>query len=255
MAIKERIFFLWWGLLAKLVGPKLSVSGMALHNTGEYISDQIRRTGHYYELPNLLKVALVCRVKHFVDVGANIGNHTRFFASLGAKGVAFEPSSGNFQLLKKNAQGFDLHNVALGSSKGSSTLLTYSDSMGNNRLVEMGAASYDEASGRQAIEVLPLDFFEIRNVDLIKVDVEGSELEVLKGSVKTLGRTRPYIWLELHTDESLDRAGISYRRSSIVKYLEELNYKSYLELDSTNFLFCPRNKMLFKSLKSFPSTS
>lgn len=228
---------------------------MALHNTGEYISDQIRRTRHYYDLANLLKVALVLKVRHFVDVGANIGNHTRFFASLGAKGVAFEPSSGNFQLLTKNAQGFDFHNVALGSSKGCSTLLTYSDSMGNNRLVEMGAASSDEATGSQTVEVLPIDFFQISSVDLIKVDVEGSELEVLKGSVKTLMRTLPCIWLELHTDEGLSRAGISYRRNEVLQFLEGLSYKSFLKLDATNFLFCPNRRLFFKSLKSFPSKS
>ena len=91
MGYKEKLYFLWWGILAECIAPRAKASTLALHPVGEYIGDEIRRTGRHYELANLLKVSLICRVQYFIDVGANIGNHSHFFASLGAKGAAFEP--------------------------------------------------------------------------------------------------------------------------------------------------------------------
>ena len=248
MGIKETLYFLVWGLIQSFVSPRAKVSQMALHTPGEYISDQIRRTGRHYELANLVKVTILCRVRHFVDIGANIGNHGNFFSFQGVKGSAFEPSNANFQLLKMNCPTFSNHNVALSSFTGSSTLLTYSDSMGNNRLVGGGAANKQEASGTEIVGVARLDDYLLEDVSLIKIDAEGSELDILMGAKQTIRATYPDVWLELHEDENLKRASISYTRKDVVDFLKSLGYSHYFKLDTTNFLFRRGGAGLFRKI-------
>lgn len=106
-------------ILSFLRAPRLSAHELSLHPNGEYISDWIRERNSHYELENLLKVSMLCNFKKFVDVGANIGNHSNFFSQLGASGYAFEPSKANFELLEKNVPSFITLQTALGSKRGS----------------------------------------------------------------------------------------------------------------------------------------
>ena len=248
MGIKERLHFFVWGLIQRLVSPKAKVSQMTLHAPGEYISDQIRRTNRHYEFANLVKVAVLCRVRYFVDIGANIGNHGNFFSFQGVKGSAFEPSNANFELLKKNSPTFSNHNVALSSFTGSSTLLISSDSMGNNRLVVGGAANKHETSGTEIVRVARLDDYLLDSVSLIKIDAEGSELDILLGAKQTIRATYPDVWLELHEDENLKRASISYTRKDVADFLKSLGYSHYFKLDATNFLFRRGGSGLFRKI-------
>jgi FkbM family methyltransferase len=248
MGIKERLYYLVWGLVQSFVSPKAKVSQMTLHAPGEYISDQIRRTGRHYELANLVKVAILCKVRYLVDIGSNIGNHGNFFSFQGVKGSSFEPSKTNFELLQKNCPTFANHNVALSSFTGSSTLLTYSDSMGNNRLVEGCATNKQEASGTEIVGVARLDDYLLDSVSLIKIDAEGSELDILIGAEQTIRANYPDIWLELHEDENLKRALISYSRKDVVDFLMSLGYSQYFKLDTTNFLFRRGGSGLFRKI-------
>lgn len=72
----------------------------------EHVSDAIILNG-YYEKPQLEVLLqflnhIGCRFRVFVDVGANIGNHTIFFSNQFDKIIAVEPSMINFELLKLN---------------------------------------------------------------------------------------------------------------------------------------------------------
>ena len=63
----------------------------------------------------------------------------------------------------------------------------------------------------------PLDSFEFDSIDYIKVDVEGFELQFLKGAAETIKRTKPVLNIEIkHNCESF---GIS--RQQIADYLCE----------------------------------
>lgn len=248
MGIKERLYFFVWGLIQLLISPMVKVSQMNLHPPGEYISDQIRRTGRHYDLANLAKVSILCRIEYFVDIGANIGNHANFFSFRGVRGSAFEPAKANFELLKKNCPFFDNHNVALSSFTGSSTLLTYSDSMGNNRLLESGAAKKQDASGSEVVRLARLDDYSIDTASLVKIDAEGAELEILRGAQQTLRSTYPDLWIELHEDKNLKGSSISYTRQDVADFLKSLGYSHFFKLDSTNFIFRRGRSLLFRKV-------
>jgi FkbM family methyltransferase len=128
--------------------------------------------------------------KAFVDVGANVGAYSLRAASRGMKVYGFEPHPGNVKVLRRNAEAnhlsIDLFEYALGSSEG------------EVKLSKMGAISRITEGDGIPVKIRTLDSFDLPAADLMKVDVEGHELEVLKGAMKTLERFHPQIVIEMH---------------------------------------------------------
>ncbi|MCL5445113.1 MAG: FkbM family methyltransferase [Actinobacteria bacterium] len=119
----------------------------------------------------------------FVDVGANVGTYSVLAASLGASVVAVEDTAA---LLRENIElnGFNTVEVvqaAAGAVPGSVRYTSGLDSV--NRIDSTGAVE---------VEMVTLDqLIGSRTVAGLKVDVEGFELEVLKGATSALSRPRP----------------------------------------------------------------
>ena len=130
-----------------------------------------------------------------VDVGANIGVYTRFFSTLteGAGRVhAFEPDPCNFKRLKGNVGNFEnvtLNNAAIGEHSGTIKLYVSDELNVDHR-------TFDSGDGRKGIDVamVSLDdyFVSGQRVDLIKIDVQGYELSVLRGARRVL-KENPHI--------------------------------------------------------------
>jgi len=145
----------------------------------------------------------------FVDVGANQGELTIFAASRVTRGqvLAFEPvESLHRQLLDNIAlnqlSNVKAHHLALSDQPGRMTLFV--DRRVTDGLNE-GTASFfsggERTSPAEVAEVAVFDdVFEasgLRRLDIMKVDVEGAELFVLRGAVRSLARHRPRLILEL----------------------------------------------------------
>ena len=220
--------------------PELKPINLQLHEHGEFISDQIRKTKRYYEFDMLhfIKVNFDC--SRFVDIGANLGNHSNFFERFGSTGWAFEPSKRNYEKLIKNAPKFQLFNVALSDSEGMMELVTYDSWLGNNYL----KSAFDGRDNNwgtgvrsESVKVTTLDSFNIISPTFIKIDVEGSELNVLKGSINTLKKYDPIVGIEIHTDTTLLNANFPYSRTDIETFFLELGYKKILSYDETNHFF------------------
>ena len=142
----------------------------------------------------------------FIDAGANIGLMTLAASqAVGPAGQvhAFEPVPGVFRLLEQNValNGFlnvRLHRQALGASSEERTIYEQSD-------INNGSASFvpPVASGTSAhpVSIVALDRFveaaAIASVRMIKADVEGWELELVKGASTLLkGREAPALCIE-----------------------------------------------------------
>jgi len=118
-----------------------------------------------------------------VDIGANIGFYTLFFSSLVGKTgkiIAFEPEPRNFEILKKNIEINYLDNVTLYEkavgSKNCKIKMKTSNSIGSHQI---------SISGNLEIDCIRLDDY-ITNVNFVKMDAEGYEIEILKGMPITL---------------------------------------------------------------------
>jgi FkbM family methyltransferase len=144
----------------------------------------------------------------FYDVGANVGFLTLLGARLvGRSGavIAFEPHPGNAAALRHNValNGFDhvvVFEQAAAAQPGSGTLF-FADQTTLATLVQPPGST----DGGAAIEValVAIDELVTRHVipppAVVKIDVEGAELDVLRGMRETIRRHRPMILCEVHS--------------------------------------------------------
>lgn len=127
-----------------------------------------------------------------VDVGAHVGFWTRDMAEKFEVVFAFEPAEDTFDCLCKNT--CDLDNVfcnmnAIGDEVGLCVMNCDEKRPGNT-----GARFVSKAKG--GVSMITLDSFNFPFIDLLKIDVEGFELQVLKGAEELLEEHRPVIIME-----------------------------------------------------------
>jgi FkbM family methyltransferase len=172
-----------------------------------------------FELTNAVRL-LAARRAHFgdgvmaVDCGANIGVHTVEWArSMTGWGsvLAFEAQERIFYALAGNVAINNCFNArvvhaAIGAGSGTLRIPTPDYlAPGSFGSLELRQSTTNEFIG-QAIDysdskltevrLLTLDSFRLERLDLIKIDVEGMELEVLEGAHETIGRCRPIVVVE-----------------------------------------------------------
>lgn len=140
-----------------------------------------------------------CRV--FVDVGSNnglIARHVRM-SSPSCRLFCFEPLKIAAAICQLNNPDATVVSAAVGSKPGSIEMLVDQDSIMASRI------SYDYKQKKMSFDVITLDGFfgDLPDrIDVMKIDVEGAEVDVIKGAKKTLSRTSKVI-AEIHSDDLL----------------------------------------------------
>lgn len=173
-----------------------------------------------------------------IDVGANIGEISMVAANrVGGAGkvVAFEPVASVADQLEKNVKQNHLNQVVVVRSGLSNEIRSnvpvytscgQDDSLDENHgLSSLYGATTNQAP-LQRIAVTTLDAWckdhPPARIDLIKIDVEGSELPCLQGAEQTLRRFRPTLIVEVQ-DQSSTAAG--YHAADILDFLANLGYR------------------------------
>jgi FkbM family methyltransferase len=139
-----------------------------------------------------------------VDCGANIGVATAFFVSEhpGSRVIAFEPDPSAFELLTRNIernrwQNVTAHNVAVGAENGTSTF--FRDPGRPASLV--GSTTRRVLGEELSVETRRLSELLPESVDLLKLDIEGAEVEVLDELISAGALERvAVILVEFHHD-------------------------------------------------------
>lgn len=157
---------------------------------------------------------LISNSKVIFDVGANIGETTLNIAKLSNNDClihSFEPDKFCFEKLKTNVGLNPFKNVKLNSFglgvKEADYFLTAptKDNRGGNRIVH-------NSNEKPNIHIKRIDDYISQNnidkVDLIKIDVEGFELKVLKGGKNCIEKHRPKLFIEIN-DSNLKEQGDS----------------------------------------------
>jgi FkbM family methyltransferase len=200
----------------------------------DYIQQIIIVKKSFYELTYLRNIERYIDNKSvIIDIGSNIGNHAVYFGKIKnvKKMYLFEPNEDAFSVLKKNIQINGLNNItnlydfALGSKNSKAEI-----DLDGSSLKNLGRTSIKE-SDKGDIEIKKLDNIEITEdtVDLIKIDVEGFEIEVIKGALETINRYKPVIWVEAFENNY-----------EIVKeLLESESYYLKEEMGDSNYIFVP----------------
>jgi FkbM family methyltransferase len=153
----------------------------------------------------------------FVDIGGNIGLFTVLAARCGATVESFEPDPFNYRRLARNValNGFaqdqvSLHQFALGDKTGHVTLRRpLNDNYGMSSIVASHAPDGTEVLIRRLDDILALSAKRF----VVKIDVEGAELQVLDGARVTLEKMKEgSLWLvEIHITEGIEVESVAQR--------------------------------------------
>lgn len=164
----------------------------------------------------------------FMDVGANLGYFTVLCAPLVDRVIAFEPIPRNYAYCRGNIALNGLTNVdarCCGLWREDATVPFRNDT--SSVMTASVAVDAPEADGLESIRVVSLDrqlasgALSLARLDLVKMDIEGSELSALHGMRETLRRFRPRLVMELNRP-MLAACGASV--DEVWEFLREMAY-------------------------------
>jgi len=210
-------------------GPMLALRG------DQYVTRSLELYGEFSGREGRLFEQILQPGMCVVEVGSNIGAHTVPMARLCAPGplYAFEPQQRVFQILCANLALNDVRNV-----------LAFPDAVGAEPgHVLVPAIDYGARGNFGGVSVMPersdspglktrlvtVDGLELAACHLLKVDVEGFEVQVLRGARATIARHRPLLYVEN------DRRA---HQQELISLIDELGYRQYWH---TPPLFDPAN--------------
>ena len=163
----------------------------------------------------------------FYDIGANFGWLSLIAARIagsGGKVVSFEPLDTNVRIVRHNVRANHFNNVtvlpiALGNIDGQARFLCSSQHSWGMLATE--GREPGELKGNTTVTVRRLDTavqeFRVPPPDVIKIDIEGAEINALLGAVDTLASSRPLMLIELHETNA-----------AVADLLTGMNYQSSL---------------------------
>ena len=147
-----------------------------------------------------------------VDVGAHVGYWSKNLAKSFKEVVAFEPVKENFDCLKENVANIKAYNCALGSGHGLGAMINPKES---------NSGAWELRKGSE-INIFPLDDFNL-SPNFIKIDVQGSEKDVLIGAERTITVHKPVVIIEVMMEGVFDitlirllqKYGLEYREMAM----------------------------------------
>lgn len=230
-----------------------------LCDTKTWIGAQIYYLGEYEDYIKATFERFIKIGDTVLDIGANIGFHTLFFAELvGPKGkvIAFEPMPYNYQALLNNIALDEFENIATRnyalSDQNESLKVNASSSQnpGAFNLFEKGETHIDTFIGDEVISE--------KSINFIKIDVEGFEYFVLKGLVHTIKTHQPTIVFEYDKNyqnkTNLDPIMIFELLENLGYHFQEIKrnglvpLKTYSSLISCDILAIPIDHQLSSKL-------
>jgi len=170
----------------------------------------------------------------FLDLGANIGAFSLYMAANGWKGYSFEASLANTNLLRKSAfiNDFDIKIIDKIISDHTGNLLFYDNSIYG--FVINDACVFDSLDNRDEHRVIELpcialddmpELADLQKVDLVKMDIEGSEAAALRGMSRLLSRLGyPPIYMEVNAWTLFLMGETPY---SLMKTASDIGYTAY----------------------------
>jgi FkbM family methyltransferase len=163
-----------------------------------------------------------------IDVGANIGYNTIYAAKrVGPSGrvIAIEPAADSLAVLEENVRrnalaNVEIHACAAGRERESRQLFVRGAHSGVNSLFP--TSIYAEVSSVEPVQVIPVDELVLGDVDLVKMDVEGGELEVLGGMTRLLRSVAIRLIVEWHP---LLQEHAGYASDALPRFLLERGFR------------------------------
>jgi len=201
-----------------------------LENGGFYETDEINRLISFIDKNDII-----------FDIGANIGWYSMLFSKKATSGEihAFEPTPKTLKRLQSNCKlnntkNIIINNLAISNKIGKIKLYScITNTHGNSIKLQENIKNtkYEE----YLIDSITIDSYisknKIKKLDLIKCDIEGAELLMLKGAKECLKKFKPILQLEV--SDNLTKI-YGYSSKSTFKYLNDYGYVGYYANDKNN---------------------
>ena len=153
------------------------------------------------------------KMRIVIDVGAWCGTWVKAIEPYAKHVIAFEPDKTHFKCLEKNC-----------TTNCTSRMEAVGSEIGQISLTEDNFTQAKRVNDKGDIRLVTLDSLEYKDVDMIKIDVEGFEMEVLKGASKMLESVQ-YVMIELNNNSKK----YGSNNLQIEKHLDSLGFKVLME--------------------------
>lgn len=161
-----------------------------------------------------------------LDIGANIGSHSIFFSNYFKRVISFEPVKRTFKILQLNTEkinNINLFNLALSDTSEKSMIYVDHKASGLSSLENKSKNSQKEEIKTQILDDLNIQ--KKGEIGLIKIDVEGHEINALKGGMETIKKTYPLILIEYQGGH----------RKELLNLIKELSYNKFYIINGYGF--------------------
>jgi len=183
-----------------------------------------------------------------LDVGANFGQLSVLLSKCkkNVEVYSFEASKYIFEILKKNIQINNanvklFHNLVGNETEQELFIKKLSISKFNtygSNMIEKTEIKDENSFNIEKINSIRIDDIPFeKKISLMKIDVQGYDLEVLKGSKRTIMKQQMPIIFEYEEDFAKD---FNYTFKSFEKFIDEINYKISTQIDKSNYLILPK---------------
>lgn len=200
----------------------------------------------------------------FVDIGANIGQHSLFASGVvGDEGkvIAFEPIPRTYDQFSRSVQknsmkNVEIHNCGCGEAESTLEIFFEEGNISGSSFIKS-----DDKDLKESISIVKADsiLMKEKKISFIKIDVEGFELEVLKGLQQTINKYHPIILIEyspyyfdisdpnigfeiisILVDSGYNLYDLEFKKT-VQKTKEDFNYYKENNIRQTNFLCTPKS--------------
>lgn len=241
----------------QLFVTETKVGNMVVYKHDTIVSNSLTLYGEYAEAEIDILSRYLDEDSLFVDVGTNIGYHAlAIHKKVGCPVIGFEPHPNHFVVaaLNCNEKNIQLIHSAVGSKKGTTIIKDFDPSQLGN-FGDVGVQ--DEGI---EVKLLKLDDTKLPLCTVIKIDVEGQELEVLKGATKVIKQYRPVImyealditeWEACHKfmqDKKYNQYWIAVKNKPVAATFKESDVDPFNNTGVTNILCVPSEKEQPKDL-------
>lgn len=195
----------------------------------DHVSNDILIDG-FYEIKDLTILCEYLKSKKklncSIDVGGYLGNHSIFFSKYFKKVITFEPNEFSYELLKLNTKkkkNIKIYNCGLSDKNSSKDFYSYKNNYGGSSIIRNKNLKFDKLKAK----FLKFDNLKIKQkIDLVKIDVEGHEINVLRGMSRYLKKNKPVIVFECQKREIINGT------SKVIDFLKKHNYKNFYSIEN-----------------------